>query len=74
MALSATTAVLEDLIAFEGRVRAVLSNWRIARIGGDVVQRFLGVEGDALAADLRALEAGLPSHAILLHDLHPALE
>ena len=73
-ALLATVIVLEDLIAFEERARDVLTRWRIASIGKDAAQRFLGPEGESLAADLKALEAGLPRHAIMLHDLRPALE
>ncbi|MDE2905007.1 MAG: hypothetical protein OXQ28_02880 [Acidobacteriota bacterium] len=73
-AASETAAALEDLMAFEERARDVLTRWRIASIGKDGSQRFLGPEGEALATDLKALEAGLPRHAIMLHDLRPALE
>ncbi len=73
-ALSETAAILEGLIAFEGRARALLYRWQIARIGGDASSPFLNRDDTALAADLRALEVGLPRHAIMLHDLRPAYE
>ncbi|MDE0417755.1 MAG: relaxase domain-containing protein [bacterium] len=73
-AVSETAAALEDLMAFEERTRDVLTRWRIASIGKDAAQRFLGPEGESLAADLKALEAGLPRHAIIFQDLRPALE
>ena len=73
-ALSETVAILEDLIAFEGRARDLLLRWQIARIGGDASSPFLNQDDTALVADLRALEAGLPRHAIMLHDLRPAFE
>ena len=73
-ALSETAAALEDLMAFEGRARDLLLRWRIARIGGDAAHPLLTQDGAALAADLRDLEAGLPRHATMLHDLRPAFE
>ena len=73
-ALSDTVAILEGLIAFEGRARDLLFRRRIARIADRTMSPFLTHDGAALAADLRALEAGLPRHSIMLHDLQPALE
>ncbi len=73
-AFSDTAAILEGLIAFEGRARDLLFRRRIARIADRTMSPFLTHDGAALAADLRALEAGLPRHAIMLHDLQPALE
>ncbi|MCY4608634.1 MAG: hypothetical protein OXD40_08565 [bacterium] len=73
-ALSETAVILESLIAFEGRARALLYRWQIARIGGDASSPFLNQDDTALAADLRDLEAGLPDHAMMLHDLRPAFE
>ena len=72
--LSETATVLEDLVAFEDRARDLFMKWSIARIAGGTARPFLGADGDALAAELRALEAGLPRHAILLQGLHPAFE
>ncbi len=73
-ALLETTATLEDLIAFEERARDLLSRWRIAGIGGRTASPFLYRNDTALATDLRNLTDGLPRHAIMLHDLRPALE
>ena len=72
-ALSATAAILEDLIAFEGRARDHRMRWNDARIAGGA-QPFLMPNGDALAADLRALEADLPRHGVLLSSLRQASE
>ena len=73
-AVSETAETLEDLMAFEERARDVLTRWRMASIGNDAMRLFLGSGGEALAADLKALEASLPRHAIIFHDLRPALE
>ncbi len=72
--LSQTAKVLEDLIAFEDRARDLFMRWSIARIAGGTTSPFRGADGDALAAELRALEAGRPRHAILLQGLRPAFE
>ncbi|MCY4607798.1 MAG: AAA family ATPase [bacterium] len=73
-ALSETAATLEDLIAFEERARDLFYRWRIARIGGCTASPFLYRDDMTLAADLHGLADGLPRHAIMLHDLRPALE
>ena len=73
-ALSETATLLADLIAFEDRARDLFMRWSIARIAGGTASPFPGADGEALAAELRALEAGLPRHAILIQGLHPAFE
>ena len=71
--LSAKSAVLEDLIAFEGRARGLHMRWNDASIAGDTTHSLLGPEGDALAVDLRTLQADLPRHAVMLSSLQQAL-
>ena len=73
-ALSATATVLNDIIAFEVRALDLHARLHDARRAGGAARPFLTEDGDTLAADLKALEAGLPRHAIILHDLRPALE
>ncbi len=69
-----TTAALDDLVAFEERVDEALVHWRLARIGVHDAHVFLRSQGETLAAEIKALETGLPRHAILLDDLRPAFE
>ena len=70
--LSNVATILEDLIAFEGRARDLYTSWNEARIAGGTAHPFLQPGGDALAADLRTLQAGLPRHAMMLSSLQAA--
>ena len=72
-ALSKKAAVLEGLIAFEKRAISVAVRLRHARDKDGTTSPFLGMEGDALAADLRALETDLPLHGVMLPVLRQAL-
>ncbi len=75
-ALAAMAADLENLIAFEGRAGDVLNQWNgavLARLAGALASPFLTPEGETLARDLKALEAALPRHGVLLPDLRQAL-
>ena len=74
--LSAKAAALEELIAFEWRARNLRMRWndaRIASIAGGTADPFLQPDGEALAADLRSLQADLPRHAVMLSSLQTAL-
>ena len=68
--LSESAAVLESLIAFEERARDLDARWREA---GGTEHPFRRAGGDALARDLRALEAGIPRHGVMLMSLRTAL-
>ena len=72
-ALSETAAALEGLIAFEGRARDVAVRLRGARGDDGKANPFLGAGDDALATDLRSLQAGLPRHGVMLSPLRQAL-
>ncbi len=71
-AVSETATILEDLIAFEKRALNVTV--RLGRARGDdgKANPFLGAEGDALAADLRSLQTGVPHRGVLLSSLQAA--
>ena len=74
--LSAKAVALEELIAFEWRARNFRMRWndaRIARIAGGSADPFLQPDGEALASDLRSLQANLPRHAVMLSSLQQAL-
>ena len=74
--LSAKAAALEELIAFEWRARNLRMRWndaRIASIAGGTADPFLQPDGEALAADLRSLQADLPRHAVKLSSFQTAL-
>ena len=71
-ALSEEAAALEDLVAFEERALDLHARWTAARRAGGAARPFLTEDGDALAADLRALEASLPRHGDLLSSLRDA--
>ena len=73
-ALSDTAAVLEDIIAFEGRAHDVAVRLSNARGDDGNANPFLRPEGDALAADLRSLQAGLPRPGVLLSSLQATSE
>ncbi len=71
--LSNEAVVLENLIAFEMRAFDVaVRSWN-ARRRDRTASLFLGEGGEALAADLRALQTRLPRHAMMPHELRPAL-
>ena len=70
--LSDTAAVLEDLIAFEGRARNLHMRWNDASIAGGTTHPFLTPGGEARGADLRTLKADLPRHAVMLSSLQQA--
>ncbi len=76
-ALSTETAVLDDIIAFEGRARDLRMRWndvRIAGTAGGTAGPFLTPGGESLAEDLRSLQANFPRHAVLLSSLQQASE
>ena len=71
-ALTATAEALKDIVAFEERALDVAGRLRDALGDDRTANPFAGVDGDALAADLRALEADRPDHAVMLPVLRQA--
>ena len=69
-ALSEKARALEDIIAFEERARDLDARWREA---GGTAHPFRRAGGEALARDLRALEADIPRHGMMLMSLRTAL-